>query len=182
MKVIDLALTVATRYHEGQRRKNPVAGVQLPYVVHPIEVMKRVWRWGCGSEDIMVAALLHDVIEDCNATANELLLHFSRGSVTLVQELTFDGEVDKDQYLESFATRKKSPAALLLKTADRICNSLDFAGTKCDDYGLRYFNKAAVLGRALKTRFHELEATFSFATADAALADWSDTEWRLRRS
>jgi (p)ppGpp synthase/HD superfamily hydrolase len=56
---IDAALTLAAAAHEGQRRK----GTAIPYVMHPHHVARILDRYGCG-EHVVIAGLLHDVVED----------------------------------------------------------------------------------------------------------------------
>ena len=54
------ALTFATIAHLGQVRK----GTAIPYITHPVAVSALVGRYG-GDEQQMMAAVLHDVLEDC---------------------------------------------------------------------------------------------------------------------
>src|SRR5271169_6287980 len=54
------ALLFATRKHAGQHRK----GTTVPYVAHLLGVAGLVLEAG-GDEDLAIAALLHDVVEDC---------------------------------------------------------------------------------------------------------------------
>jgi (p)ppGpp synthase/HD superfamily hydrolase len=56
---VDAALTLAAAAHEGQRRK----GTEIPYVMHPHHVARILDRYGCG-EHVVIAGLLHDVVED----------------------------------------------------------------------------------------------------------------------
>ena len=57
------ALFIAAKAHAGQKDK---AG--RPYILHPLAVSA-----GCRSKDAKIAALLHDVLEDTDSTANDLL-------------------------------------------------------------------------------------------------------------
>ena len=52
-------MTLAAAAHEGQRRK----GTEIPYVMHPNHVARILDRHGCG-EHLVIAGLLHDVVED----------------------------------------------------------------------------------------------------------------------
>ena len=56
----DRAVSYARRAHGGQVRK----GTPIPYVAHPLAVASLVLDHG-GDEDQAIAALLHDVVEDC---------------------------------------------------------------------------------------------------------------------
>jgi (p)ppGpp synthase/HD superfamily hydrolase len=55
----DRALLYATHVHGGQVRK----GTSIPYVAHLLAVAATVLEYG-GSEDMAIAALLHDAVED----------------------------------------------------------------------------------------------------------------------
>lgn len=66
--MIDKAIEFATKAHEGQVRK----GTKRPYIVHPIEVCDIVGTM-TTDEEIIVAAVLHDTIEDCDGVTTEVL-------------------------------------------------------------------------------------------------------------
>ncbi len=57
---INHAFAFAAKHHDQQVRK----GTRLPYLTHPANVAVILTRYGC-SEEIIVAGVLHDVIEDC---------------------------------------------------------------------------------------------------------------------
>jgi (p)ppGpp synthase/HD superfamily hydrolase len=54
------ALAYATKAHGGQLRK----GTEIPYITHPMGVASIVLDYG-GTQEQAIAALLHDVVEDC---------------------------------------------------------------------------------------------------------------------
>ena len=109
--IVDLALSIARKAHEGQLDK---AGVD--YIEHPIYVASRV-----DTEEEKAVALLHDVIEDSPVSAEELLqAGLPETVVTAVQILTKKKEQDYQTYLE---TVKKNPLARVVKLADLKHNS-----------------------------------------------------------
>ncbi|HUF64493.1 MAG TPA: HD domain-containing protein [Gemmatimonadaceae bacterium] len=57
---INHAFAFAAKHHDQQVRK----GTRLPYLTHPANVAVILTRYGCG-EEIVLAGILHDVIEDC---------------------------------------------------------------------------------------------------------------------
>ncbi|MFB1511437.1 MAG: HD domain-containing protein [Thiocapsa sp. C3-sup] len=61
----EAALCLAAQAHHGQVRKGTanVLGLALPYITHPVAVATLVQRYG-GDADQIIAALLHDVLED----------------------------------------------------------------------------------------------------------------------
>ena len=109
--MVDLALSIARKAHEGQLDK---AGVD--YIEHPIYVASQV-----DTEEEKAVALLHDVIEDSPVAAEELLqAGLPETVVTAVQVLTKKKEQDYQTYLE---TVKKNPLARVVKLADLKHNS-----------------------------------------------------------
>ena len=109
--IVDLALSIARKAHEGQLDK---AGVD--YIEHPIYVASQV-----DTEEEKAVALLHDVIEDSPVSAEELLqAGLPETVVTAVQVLTKKKEQDYQTYLE---TVKKNPLARVVKLADLEHNS-----------------------------------------------------------
>lgn len=65
---LELAIMLAVQYHKDQVDK---AG--RPYILHPLSVMQILLNEGCTDEETLSVAVLHDVIEDCNATVEELM-------------------------------------------------------------------------------------------------------------
>ena len=109
--MVDLALSIARKAHEGQLDK---AGVD--YIEHPIYVASQV-----DTEEEKAVALLHDVIEDSLVSAEELLqAGLPETVVTAVQVLTKKKEQDYQTYLE---TVKKNPLVRVVKLADLKHNS-----------------------------------------------------------
>jgi (p)ppGpp synthase/HD superfamily hydrolase len=72
-KPIFNALHVATFLHRNQTRANRKNLPRTPYIEHPLRNALRLLRWGCTTQDIIVAALLHDTIEDC---VDDIILYY----------------------------------------------------------------------------------------------------------
>jgi GTP pyrophosphokinase len=60
------AMIFAMKAHEGQKRKQKVGGVELPYIVHPFQIASDALSLKGSTDDIVATAFLHDVCEDCN--------------------------------------------------------------------------------------------------------------------
>jgi (p)ppGpp synthase/HD superfamily hydrolase len=104
------ALVFATQKHAGQHRK----GTTVPYVAHLLGVASIVLEAG-GDEDLAIAALLHDVVEDCGGAPmlREIRRRFGKRVAYIVDGCT-DSDLDpKPPWLE----RKKAYIAHL-RTAD----------------------------------------------------------------
>ena len=70
-------------------------------------------------EEILAAAYLHDVVEDCGVTYDELVYGFNKRVADLIMEVTHEGE--KDDYGRYFP-RLKTRDGVLIKFADRLSN------------------------------------------------------------
>jgi (p)ppGpp synthase/HD superfamily hydrolase len=116
------ALSFAASKHRDQRRKGVEA---TPYINHPIEVATLLACVG-GITDIALlqAAILHDTLEDTLTTPEELEEHFGREVRQLVQEVTDDKRLPKQERkrLQIAHAPQLSPKARLLKLADKISN------------------------------------------------------------
>lgn len=85
MPTIDDTITLVTELHDGQVDK---AGA--PYVGHVMRVLRRVQKvFPEAPEDVLHAALLHDVIEDCDVTAADLrAAGYSPTTIEIVEAVT----------------------------------------------------------------------------------------------
>ncbi|MGH2918797.1 MAG: HD domain-containing protein [Solirubrobacteraceae bacterium] len=80
--VVLAALAFAARCHAGQRRESDGA----PFMEHPSQVARLLRDAGC-SRDLVVAGLLHDVVEHCEVSVAELRARFGSSVADLVQVL-----------------------------------------------------------------------------------------------
>ena len=106
--MLDKALAFATEKHKGQ-----VDDSGKPYINHPIAVAEIV-RCVTKDEEVIAAAFLHDVLEDTDATYEELKSEFGFRVADLVNEVTKEGK--------NFFPRLHTQRAVLLKLADRMHN------------------------------------------------------------
>ena len=83
MDIFERALEFARRAHDGQKRKY----TGTPYIAHAIEVSSILAMFG-QPDNVVVAGLLHDTIEDCGVTADDLSLNFGEQVAQLVLEVT----------------------------------------------------------------------------------------------
>lgn len=112
-KRYEAALAFATKKHDGQYR---IGG--LPYITHPVAVAKIVREKG-GDTDEVITALFHDLLEDTDATEEEILSLGNERILRSVKLLTkTKGYVMKD-YVDGI---KKDKTAFLVKGADRLHN------------------------------------------------------------
>lgn len=126
------ALAMAAEAHRGQIRKGThnALGLPLPYITHPVAVATLVQRYG-GDEAQILAALLHDVLEDGGPAWREpIRAAFGDGVLALVQFCT-DGEPDAAGHKPPWRARKEAYLAhlraatgpgLLVSACDKLTN------------------------------------------------------------
>lgn len=121
MSEVEKAREFATNAHAKQFRK----WTGEPYINHPIEVVSILgWTNLLDVEYALAAAYLHDVIEDCGVTAEDLLAEFSTDVVATVIALT---DCEKGNRKERKAQRceklsRSSPVVQSIKYADLLSN------------------------------------------------------------
>lgn len=121
------AVKFAADKHRHQRRRNEE---ESPYINHPIDVAETLWRVG-GVRDVpvLVAAILHDTIEDTDATAPEIEAEFGPDVLSLVQEVSDDKSLPKEvrKQLQIENAPHKTYGAKLIKLGDKINNIRDLS-------------------------------------------------------
>ncbi len=135
LDIIQKAFDFANEAHKGVRRRSGE-----PYILHPIAVAKIVVsNIGLGYKSI-VAALLHDVVEDTTYTVDDIRSLFGDKVATLVEGLTkiktvLDNEdkaIQKSMQAENFKrillTLNDDVRVVLIKLADRLhnCRTIEF--------------------------------------------------------
>jgi (p)ppGpp synthase/HD superfamily hydrolase len=119
------ALKFAAKKHRDQRRKGNEA---CPYINHLIEVAEILSCVG-GIDDLetLQAAILHDTIEDTETTSAELESQFGLEVLRLVEELTDDKSLPKQERkrLQIERAPHLSSRAKPIKVADKISNIRD---------------------------------------------------------
>lgn len=130
VSLIHRAYDFASLHHDGQMRRSGD-----PYFTHPISVAAIIAEMRLDARSV-AAALLHDVVEDCNIPLKDIEERFGEDVAFLVDGVTKLGKVNfaskEDQQAESFRKMLVAMArdirVLLVKLADRLDNmrTLDF--------------------------------------------------------
>jgi guanosine-3',5'-bis(diphosphate) 3'-pyrophosphohydrolase len=119
------ATLFAADKHRGQKRKD---AQKTPYINHPIYVVNLMAGVG-GITDIelLQAGMLHDTVEDTDATPEEIETHFGYTVRSLVMEVTDDKSLEKQERKRRQIERapRLSPRAKIIKLADKIANLTD---------------------------------------------------------
>ncbi len=130
------AIRFAAEKHRNQRRKD---SEQSPYINHPIEVTQLLWKiGGVRNSDVLLAAILHDTVEDTDTRPEEIREHFGEGVLSLVMEVTDDKSLPKAKRkrLQIETAGHKSYGAKLIKLADKSCNVRDLVTMPPKDWSL----------------------------------------------
>ncbi len=158
------AATFAAEKHKNQSRKN--AG-GTPYINHPLAVAELLAREGRIDDiTVLVAAVLHDTIEDTETTGDELNNLFGSDVAGVVAEVTDDKSRPKAERkrLQVEHAGGLSTRAKLVKLADKICNVRDVADDPPKDWPLarkqEYFDWAKSVVDRLRGVNEPLESKF----------------------
>jgi guanosine-3',5'-bis(diphosphate) 3'-pyrophosphohydrolase len=120
------ALEFAAQRHSFQRRKGYDS---IPYINHPIRVLRILAEYGVDDQDVLLAAILHDTIEDTDTTPDEIEQFFGKEVLKLVLEMTddmtFSPEIRKALQIEK--ADKLDPRTKLIKIADKAANIHDIS-------------------------------------------------------
>jgi (p)ppGpp synthase/HD superfamily hydrolase len=121
ISLIDQAIGFAAKAHDGQRRKSG----SIPYIAHPVGVAMILQQMGC-SESVVVAGLLHDIVEDTKTTLDEVRQRFGDEVADIVAicteppRKTMNWESRKVSMIESL--RDAPLEAKLVAAADKYHN------------------------------------------------------------
>jgi guanosine-3',5'-bis(diphosphate) 3'-pyrophosphohydrolase len=119
------AVAFAAEKHRHQRRKDANAS---PYINHLIAAASVLAEEGnVTDEDLLVAAILHDSVEDTETSFAEIEEHFGQAVADIVREVTDDKTLAKEERkrLQEENSPNASLQAKQLKIADKICNVRD---------------------------------------------------------
>jgi (p)ppGpp synthase/HD superfamily hydrolase len=118
-------MNFAAQKHSTQRRKD---SAKTPYINHPIGVANILANEGDVTDiDVLMAALLHDTVEDTDCSFEEIEEHFGKDIRKIVDEVTDDKSLPKAERkrLEIEHALTVSPKAKLVKLADKLYNLRD---------------------------------------------------------
>lgn len=180
----DAALALAARSHRSQVRK----GTDLPYIAHVVHVSVILIRHGFG-EDLAVAGLLHDVVEDCDVPLATIAAAFGEPVARLVEAVSESKAADgselpweRRQADKLAHLRAGGPDVAALKAADAIHNTRSIVADLRDagpavwgrfvrspQQTLGYYH-AILAGVRAKLGDHPIVAELAGAVADLELA------------
>lgn len=167
MNKLVAAIAFAADKHRNQRRKDHEAS---PYINHPI-ALANVLANEAGIEDdlVLLAAMLHDTVEDTETTEQELAHLFGKEVADIVMEVTDDKSLPKTERkrLQIEHATHISRRAKLVKLADKICNLRDITKSPPADWSFErkqeYFDWSKAVVDGLRGVHPGLEALFDTA-------------------
>jgi (p)ppGpp synthase/HD superfamily hydrolase len=165
------AADAAARWHATQRRKG-TAGE--PYINHLLDVARMVDDATFGSDpNLVIAALLHDAIEDQGVSRATIADRFGEDVAGLVAEVTDDKSLPQHvrKRLQIEEAPKKSRRAKILKLADKISNVSAIGKDPPPDWPIERQRQYVQWGRdvvaGLRGASPELERLFDKAADEA---------------
>ncbi|PYT01493.1 MAG: phosphohydrolase [Acidobacteria bacterium] len=131
------AASFAAKKHTDQKRKG---NDDQPYINHPLEVANMLVNIGGVSDpDIIVAALLHDTVEDTEATFDEIAEQFGITVAGYVREVTDDKSLPKAERKQKQVEHAPhlSQGAKQIKLGDKISNIRDVTDNPPEGWDLQ---------------------------------------------
>lgn len=142
---ITKALELAEHYHANQKR-NEIEPEGAGYIIHPVRVALWLVQQQCTDTNIIIAAILHDTLEDTVMTRQEIEDTFGREVLRLVEAVTrpgagHDSEVEKRRTKPIFYKKvlQNNEKVRLIKTADYLDNMRSWAHIDPNNPSLRKF-------------------------------------------
>lgn len=170
ISLMDRAIVFATRAHSGTYRK----GTSIPYIVHPIEAAAIVSTM-TDDPDMIAAAVLHDVVEDTDATVEEIRFFFNRRIAKLVEAESENKRKDLPPQ-ETWMLRKMETLEFLRNEADREAKILALADKLSNMRAIH--RDQNTIGDQLWDRFNEKDKAkhgWMYRQVANALSELSDT-------
>lgn len=137
------ALSFAAEKHSEQTRKNGT-----PYILHPVKVSMILARQGYDAR-YQIVALFHDLLEDTDATEEDLRIFCDDEMITAIKLVTKHKGQPESEYIDNILNNTMAKA---VKNADRIDNLSDLVNSNSESFKEKYMKetKEFFLGRFSK--------------------------------
>ncbi|MGI6740317.1 MAG: HD domain-containing protein [Brevefilum sp.] len=171
MNLIFKAILFAIDKHEGQIRKD---AERSPYITHPLLVAQALLEIG-DVQDLptLIAAILHDTLEDTKTTEVEIRKAFGEEILQIVLEVTDDKSLEKmaRKRLQVVHAPSISNKAKVIKLSDKLVNCRDILNSPPEDWPMErrreYIQWAADVVENLRNINTPLELAFDQILSDA---------------
>jgi (p)ppGpp synthase/HD superfamily hydrolase len=168
---IEQAIRATAILHKDQVRKGDVP---YPYVTHPFAVALIVSDY-TTSEDVIIAALLHDTLEDTDYTRDELIEDFGGSVCSIVESVTKPSDVENEAETKKLYIKQLKDAphdALIVAAGDKIHNIRSMVET----YWGKEEELLADFGGSLEDRlriYQEISNIFNRRLTNGILAEFN---------
>ncbi|WP_332647648.1 HD domain-containing protein [Lysinibacillus sp. 54212] len=140
MSLIDNATQYIAAKHEGQYR----GGLKVPYSTHLFGVA-RILKIAGYSEEVVIAGLLHDVLEDTDATEEELRVKFGENILSLVKAVSepdksLSWDVRKQEGINQIQFKSEFELAIMLAEKIQNVKSITYEVEKLGEQTWKNFN------------------------------------------
>ena len=149
--IVSEAIVFSVTAHDGMRRR----GSDVPYIVHPMEAAAIVGSM-TDSQDVIAAAVLHDVIEDAGVTLEEIGERFGKRIMELVASETENKREDLPPE-DTWRIRKEESIQKLSAADDKEILIL-WIGDKLSNIRAIY-RDYLVEGEAIWNKFHQSDVS-----------------------
>ena len=147
MELVSEAIAFSVKAHDGMRRKKS----EVPYIMHPMEAAVIVSTMS-DDQNVIAAAVLHDVVEDAGVTLDEIEERFGKRVRELVESETEDKREDLPP-TDTWRIRKEESLAVL-KNTDDIGVLMVWLGDKLANMR-SFYRDFKVEGDAMWQRFNQ---------------------------
>ena len=157
------AIEFAAVAHKNQVRK----GTEIPYIAHPFEVASILMR-ETTDENIIIAGLLHDTLEDTAVEPEDILREFGDGVLRLVQSNSENKSKiweERKQHTIDFLMEDATYAEALLALADKLANLRSIA-YDLDRFGNVVWGRFNAPSNQQKWYYQSLQEAFARHLAD----------------
>ncbi len=167
------ACNFAANKHNDHIRKDEQGS---PYVTHPLQVAQVIWQiGGITNTNILVAAILHDTIEDTKTRDAEIIESFGNTVLEIVREVSDDKSLEKSERkrLQVVHAPDKTYPARIIKWGDKLVNCCDILNSPPKDWTLErrrnYIQWAADVLFIIRGTNPALEAAFDKMLTEAEI-------------
>lgn len=162
------AIIFAAMKHKEQKRK----GTDIPYIVHPMECMQILTACEC-SENVIIAGILHDTLEDTDTKPQEILENFGADILALVQSESEDKSKTwkerKQATIDHLAAASEETKIVCF--ADKLSNIRSIYRDKCD-IGEKIWERFNADKDSLKWYYSSLFEVFKKIVCNGLCNNW----------
>lgn len=166
-EIIDLAKATSFAIENHNRMNQKREDKETPYYVHILRVIDRLKNSDPHIENnILIAAALHDVVEDCGVTIDYIKKNWNEQVSILVKEMTYPANSTHQDKLQQ--VKLSSPAAKLIRLADKLDNISElvrfnlptFGGIASKDYIIQGIEIVNIISKSIdSTLLSDFELT-----------------------